>query len=121
MYSVVNSDFKTLINSKGEFVSSDGTIITNDLKKETLIVYGVNTLPQKLVKKYANTSRFSDDCYYTIDLSREFRYDYHLACLVEQEPEKAYKLVLRMIRKDKTIELKVLLDSMAYYIHRATG
>lgn len=105
MYSFVNSDFKVLKNSKGEFVSSDGNIITNDEKKETLVVYSTSTLPKKLVKKYINTSRFSNDGYYTRDLSREFRYDYNLACLVEQEPEKAYKLVLRMIRKDKTMDL----------------
>ena len=105
MYSIVTSNFKVMLNSKGEFVSSDGNIITNDEKKETLVVYTTNTLPQNLVKKYTNTSRFSNDCYYTRDLSREFRYDYATASLVEQEPEKAYKLVLRMIRKDKTMEL----------------
>lgn len=105
MYSFVNNDFKTLKNSKGEWVSSDGHIITNDLKKETLVVYTTSTLPQKLIKKYTNTSRFNNNCYYTRDLSREFDFDYALSCLIEQEPEKAYKLVLRMIRKDKTIEL----------------
>ena len=105
MYSIVNDQLKIMKNSKGEFISSDGTIITDDEKKETLVVYSTGTLPQKLVKKYINTSKFSNDCYYTRDLSKEFRYDYSLASLVEQEPEKAYKLVLRMIRKDKTIEL----------------
>lgn len=105
MYSIVNDLYKTQLNSKSEIVSSDGTIITDNEKKETLVVYSTSNLPQKLVKKYTNTSRFSNDCYYTRDLTREFRYDYSLASLVEQEPEKAYKLVLRMIRKDKTIEL----------------
>lgn len=105
MYSIVNDNIKLMMNSKGEFMSSDGYIITDDEKKETLVVYTSNTLPQKLIQKYINTSRFNNDCYYTRDLTRDFRYDYSLGGLVEKEPEKAYKLVLRMIRKDKTIEL----------------
>lgn len=105
MYSLVENNFKLLKNSKGDYVSSDGYIITDDEKKETLVVYTINTLPQKLVQKYINTSRFNNDYYYTRDLTRDFRYDYSLGGLVEKEPEKAYKLVLRMIRKDKTIEL----------------
>ena len=105
MYNFVNSDFKLMKNSKGEFVSSDGNIITNEEKKETLVVYTTSNLPQKLVQKYIHTSRFSNDSYYTRDLSREFWWDYSTSSLVEQEPEKAYKLVIRMIRKDKTMEL----------------
>lgn len=123
MYSIVNDHFKVMQNSKGEFISSDGTIITDDEKKETLVVYSTNTLPQKLVQKHINTSRFSNDCYYTRDLSREFKYDYSLACLVEQEPEKAYKLVLKMRRKDKTIELNGyrFFNDLANLILHGTG
>ena len=52
MYSLVENNFKLLKNSKGDYVSSDGYIITDDEKKETLVVYIINTLPQKLVQKY---------------------------------------------------------------------